>query len=123
MSTGSEQIYRRQKAGLAWLAAYLVTTGVIVWSVYALRARAMENLTTPEARAAWEEWRQAAADQTTGGPVQRKPPESPEPPALVLLRDHFGVMLSSAIVFGSVLFGIFMVFIRGVLSPNLPPVD
>ncbi len=48
----NDEIYRRQKLGLAWLVAYLVTTGAIVWAVYALRARAMEQLDTPEARGA-----------------------------------------------------------------------
>jgi hypothetical protein len=121
MTPTSEEIYRRQKAGLAWLVAYLVTTGAIVWAVYALRARAMETLATPEARADWEEWRRAAAEQSEAGPVQRKVPASPEPPGLVLMRDHFGVMLAAAIIFGSVLFAIFMILIRGAFSLPKPP--
>jgi len=116
MTPSDEEVYRRQKIGLAWLAAYLITTGIIVWSVYLVRARTMQSLNTPEARAAWEEWRQAAANSSHEGPVQRKTPSSPEPPGLVLMRDHFGVMLAAAIVFGSALFAIMMFFIRGALS-------
>ena len=118
MTPSDEELYRRQKIGLAWLAAYLLTTGLIVWSVYLVRARTMESLDTPEARAAWEEWRQAAAEQNDKGPVQRKIPSSPEAPGLVLMRDHFGVMLAAAIVFGSVLFAVMMFFIRGALTPT-----
>ena len=56
--------------------------------------------------------------QSAGGPVERKVPSSPEAPGLVLMRDHFGVMLAAAIVFGSVLFAMAMFFIRGALSPT-----
>jgi len=115
MTPSEEEVYRRQKSGLAWLAAYLLTTGLIVWSVYLIRARTMQSLDTPEARAAWEEWRQAAA-QSSSESVQHAVPSSPEAPGLVLMRDHFGVMLAAAIVFGSVLFAIMMFFIRGALQ-------
>jgi hypothetical protein len=119
MTLDEAEIHRRQRIGLAWLAGYLVWTGLIVWSVYHFRGRAMESLDTPEARAAWQEWRQAAADQSSGaGPVQRKVPSSTEAPGLVLMRDHFGVMLAAAIVFGTALFAISMFFIRGALSPT-----
>jgi len=113
MPPSEEEIYRRQKIGLAWLAAYLIVTGLIVWSLYVVRARAMASLDTPEARASWEAWRQDAAGSAAGGPVQHVTPPSPEAPGLVLMRDHFGVMLAAAIVFGSVLFATLMFFIRG----------
>jgi hypothetical protein len=121
MTPSDEEIYRRQKAGLLWLVAYLATTALIVWAVYWLRARAMESLSTPEARAEWEQWRQAAAEPPAPGGVARKAPTSPEPPGLVLMRDHFGVMLAAAIVSGSVLFGVLMIFIRGAVSSRRPP--
>ena len=50
--------------------------------------------------------------------MQRKVPSSTEAPGLVLMRDHFGVMLAAAIVFGSALFAMAMFFIRGALSPT-----
>ncbi|HEY1784881.1 MAG TPA: hypothetical protein VGG30_05000 [Pirellulales bacterium] len=118
MTPSDEEIYRRQKTGLFWLAAYLATTGLIVWGVYLVRARTMQSLDTPEARAAWEEWRQAAAESSTEGPVQHTVPRSTEAPGLVLMRDHVGVMLAAAIVFGSVLFAVMMFFIRGALKPH-----
>jgi hypothetical protein len=118
MAPNDQEVYRRQKTGLIWLAAYLATTGLIVWGVYLIRARTMQSLDTPEARAAWEEWRQAAAHSSPDGSVQHTVPSSAEAPGLVLMRDHFGVMLAAAIVFGSVLFAILMFFIRGALTSS-----
>jgi hypothetical protein len=46
-------------------------------------------------------------------PVKRRPPKSPQPPALLLMRDYFGVCLALAIVLSSVLFATFMFFVRG----------
>jgi hypothetical protein len=123
MKPSDEEIYRRQKFGLAWLAGYLLWTGLIVWSVYQFRAVTMEQLDTPEARASWEQWRRDAAQQSTDGQVQHKVPASAESPGLVLMRDYFGVMLAAAIVFGSALFAISMFLIRGALSPNRPLSD
>ncbi|MDX1965276.1 MAG: hypothetical protein SFX18_19175 [Pirellulales bacterium] len=69
----------------------------------------------------WEAWR-AAANQMDGvqSPVKRRPPKSPEPPALVMLRDHFPVVISAAVVFSSAIY-LFLVFIlRGILLPPAP---
>ena len=66
MTPNEKEIYRRQKGGLAWLAGYLVWTGLIVWGVYHFRGRAMESLDTREARAAWEEWRASGGRSIIG---------------------------------------------------------
>jgi hypothetical protein len=56
--------------------------------------------------------------------VKRREPKSAEPPALVLMRDHFAVCLSLAVVLSSVLFGTFMFFVRGALtSPGPKPLN
>ena len=49
-------------------------------------------------------------------PVKRRVPKSAEPPALVLMRDYFAVCLAIAVVLSSVLFGTFMVLVRGAMS-------
>ena len=59
---------------------------------------------TPEARAEWNAWRESEPNQRTDLSVSRRPPKSPEPPSLVLMRDHFAVLMSAAIVFSSLLF-------------------
>ena len=50
------------------------------------------------------------------GPVKRRVPKSAEPPALKLMRDHFGVCLGLSLVLSSVLFGTFMIFVRGAIA-------
>ena len=42
-----------------------------------------------------------------------------QPPALVLMRDHFGVCLSLAIVLSTVLFGTFMMLVRGAMGSRV----
>ncbi len=58
---------------------------------------------------------QAPPNQRQDLPVRRKAPSSDEPPALVLMRDYFGVMLSGAVLFGSLLFAVLAIALRGVL--------
>ncbi len=107
MTPSDEEIYRRQKFGLGLAGGLFgLTTGLIVWSVYQVRAGTMESLDTPEARASLGRMAASGSPASTDGPVQHKVPSSPEAPGLVLMRDHFGVMLAAAIVFGSALFAI-----------------
>ena len=98
---------------LAWLAAYLVMVGVIVVLVLRAREATFRELTTPEALAEWQAWRESAPNRTDAGGVRRQPPKSAEPPALVLMRDHFAVVMSSAVVFSSLLFATIMIAARG----------
>ena len=49
-------------------------------------------------------------------PVQRRVPKSAEPPALVLTRDHFGVILSGAVLFSSLLYWVVAWFVMGMVQ-------
>jgi hypothetical protein len=117
----SQPTYRLQKAELAWLVAYLATIALIVGLVVHVRARMLESLGTPEAQVEWDAWRRAADEQSQSGPVRRAKSESPEPPTLVLLRDYFGIMLTAAIVFSSLLFATAMIAIRGAYGAGRKP--
>ena len=89
----------------------------VVVGMLRMRAAAIEVYGTAEAQAEWDTWREDAkkmAEQP--GAVKRRAPESAEPPALVLMRDHFAVCLSLALVLSTVLFGTFMVLVRGAMS-------
>jgi hypothetical protein len=106
-------------ATLLWLMAYLAMLAAVAGGVVRIRARAIAAYGTTEAQAEWTVWRddaQKMADQP--GPVRRRAPKSAEPPALVLMRDHFGVCLTIALVLSTVLFGTFMMFVRGALNTN-----
>lgn len=82
-----------------------------------LKARkvTLATMSTPEARAEWEAWRESEPNQRKDLPVSRRPPKSAEPPSLVLMRDHFTVLMSAAIVFSSLLFAALAIAARGVL--------
>jgi hypothetical protein len=47
--------------------------------------------------------------------------QSDEPPTLVLLRDHFGVVVAMSLTVASCLFGFLMLVIRGAKKQALPP--
>ena len=109
----SARIFRR--GNLLWLAAYVVVMTAVVLGTLQLRRVTLRTMDAPDARADWQAWRDAPPNQRTDLPVKRHPPSSDEPPALVLLRDYFGVMMSAALVFGSLLFAMIMFSVRGVL--------
>jgi hypothetical protein len=99
-----------------WLAGYAATMALLVGGLLYARETLVPRLSTPEAQAAWQQWQAEAQRQTDdGGPVARRPPKSPEPPTLILLRDHFVACLGGAVLFGSSLFFVVALFIGGML--------
>ncbi len=108
---------------LGWAVAYLAFLALVIWGCFAARQSALATFGTPAAQAEWDAWRAAAAEQAESGPVRRKVPKSTEPPALVLMRDYFGVVLSAAVVFGSVLFALLALFLRVATRPSPPPAN
>jgi hypothetical protein len=100
-----------------WLLAYVAILALVVSGVFYGRAQALAIYGSQEAQAQWDTWRDDAKQMSDGpGPVTRRVPKSAEPPALVLMRDHFAVCLAGSVLLTSVLFGTFMVFIRGAFS-------
>ena len=51
-------------------------------------------------------------------PCAAGPPSATEPPALLLMRDHFAVVMSGSLLFSSLLFAALMLAVRGVLSAS-----
>ena len=99
------------------IAAYLLLIGAVVGGVFFARQQALATYGTADAQAEWDAWREDAkrlADES--GPVKRRVPKSAAPPALVLMRDHFGVCLMIAVVLSTVLFGTFMLMVRGAMA-------
>jgi hypothetical protein len=88
-----------------------------------VRSNALQSA-NEDSRRDWEAWREAVQESQSGtGPVQRRVPKSDEPPALVLMRDHFGVCLTIALVLSSILFGTFVLFARGVMNSPTPQIN
>lgn len=102
-----------------WLVAYAIfITSIIAGLLYG-RRQALTVYGTAQAQAEWDTWREDASHMAAGpGPVKRRPPKSPEPPALKLMRDYFGICLALAVVLSTILFATFMFFLHGALQPS-----
>jgi hypothetical protein len=105
---------------LAWLLAFITVIALVSAGMSYGRWQAIRTYGTTEASANWTQWRiDVQIEESAGsGPVRRRPPKSAEPPALMLMRDHFAVCLGLALLLSSVLFGTFMIFIRGAFSSD-----
>lgn len=116
-----------------WLRRF-VTVGVVATWLTALalppalllRVRTvwLEQLDRPEAQAGWDEFRRDMRSQSgRDGPVQRKVPKSPEPPARVWLRDYFPLAVLAWVLFVGVLGGFFCLLVAGVAGRSRGPRD
>jgi hypothetical protein len=97
--------------------AYITIIALVVGALFYGRQRAFALYGSEAAQTEWDAWREDAkklADES--GPVKRRVPKSVEPPALVLMRDHFVVCLIGSLLLTSVLFGTFMILVRGAIS-------
>ena len=100
-----------------WLLGYVVLVGVIVAAMVVARARVTERLATSESIDDWQQWREdVRREQPAFGAPARAVPKSEEPPALVLMRDHFGVLVAGAILFSSALYWVTAWFTMGILG-------
>ncbi len=100
-----------------WGAGYIALMAAVVGWLFSTRDWALAELAKPASTAAWEAWREdVRADQDRPVPVQRRVPKSAEPPALVLTRDYFGVILTAAVLFSSLLYWVIAWLINGMLS-------
>jgi len=107
---------RRSALGLSILVAgYAALMAVIVFSMLSARRWALAELSTPASVAQWEAWRSDVREQQGSSPVSRRVPKSNEPPRLVLMRDHFTVMMVGAILFSTVLYWIIAWLVAGML--------
>lgn len=77
----------------------------------------MDTYGTSQASADWQAWKSAAEELAEEGPVTRRPPKATEPPALMLMRDHFPACLGISLLLSSCLYAWFMVSVRGAFRP------
>ena len=92
---------------------YVLLATASVIGMNRARRNVMENASAAT-QADWETWRAAAREQADGsGPVSRRVPKSDQPPALVLLRDYYGMCLAAVLLFGSLSYLVLMFFLHG----------
>jgi hypothetical protein len=100
-------------------AIYLLGAAGIVIGLAQSRQRAIDQMSTSEEQARWQKWKTDAAQQDgTTGPVQRRPPKSDEPPMLVLMRDHYVVIVIASLTFYTFLFGLSVFLVRGLVGQS-----
>src|SRR4051812_7018442 len=100
-----------------WIIGYLVMVCAVAGTMYSLRRSTVPDLSSPKAISAWQTWREDVREQQAShGPVERRIPKSDEPPALVLMRDYFGVLMAGALLFSSLLYWIMAWFVTGILK-------
>ena len=103
---------------LGWIAAaiYVALLVGLITALYLVRRNAIASLGSPQEQQAWDQWRaEARRHDGTEGTVKRRVPSSTEPPALLLLRDHFGACVVGAVVLTSILYWSSAFFVRGAL--------
>ncbi|MCH8048168.1 MAG: hypothetical protein IID44_31120 [Planctomycetes bacterium] len=105
-------------ANLTWLVVYLATIAALVFILLETRQHTLASFDTDEQRGYWTHWKSEAQQvgQSQKNPVEHSEPDADEPPTLVLMRDHFAVVMSAGLLFGSLLFGVTMLLIRGIFS-------
>jgi hypothetical protein len=102
---------------LACVVGYVVLVAAVVAGMFGARQAALSQLSSSESLTNWQAWREDVRQQHAGDKgVERRVPKSDEPPALVLMRDRFAVMLIGALVFSSVLYWIIAWFVTGILK-------
>ncbi|HVW36495.1 MAG TPA: hypothetical protein VHB99_04290 [Pirellulales bacterium] len=100
---------------LLWLAAYAIVMAALAATLLYARQQVVAQLSSPQALADWQAWK-AETERQAKQPVAsaRRPVRSDEPPALVLLRDHFAPIMAMSLTVASFLFGFMMLVVRGV---------
>ena len=95
----------------------------IAWLLIVARDRTTRSLDNPAAQSAWQEFKQAEANRARerSTDVQRRVPKGAEPPALVLMRDHFPAIMGVSLAIGTVFFGFTMLVARGLVRETRRP--
>jgi hypothetical protein len=92
------------------------------WLLADVRRRVLADDAQAAARAEWQTWKQAVERGGAElGPVARRPLESDEPPAVVLLRDYLAAVAIGCGVFVSLTYLFLAVAVTGLLGPSLAP--
>lgn len=99
--------------GLSYVALVVAVAGTMFW----LRKNVLAQYGAPQSIADWQSWRaDVEREKENPGPVERRVPKSMEPPALVLMRDYFGVSLTGAVFFTSLLYAVICWLVIGALA-------
>ena len=105
------------------LVVYLGLMATIAAGMFRARDWASGSLDNTVATDEWQKFREEVVDMNEASPVQRRVPKSNEPPALVLLRDHFAACTTIALVLSTALYATCAFFAIGILSDDRPQAE
>jgi len=105
------------------LAGYLVVVAAVFAAFASARNWASTTLTSPEATQEWRDWaaEEASRAESPDQPVRRRTPKSPEPPALVLLRDYYATIVGASLLIATFVYAFMAWMLWGVATGSAAP--
>jgi hypothetical protein len=107
-----------------WLIAYVIIVATVLAALRYGREMVITRMGDPESVAAWQQWAEETRRPVAPGEsVERRPVKSDEPPALILMRDHFGSVQAVSLVIGTFLFCFLGFLGYGIANQRGPTVE
>ena len=97
-----------------WILLYVGMITTIVLVLLQVQNQVQSGTLDPNAQQHWDQWVETAREQASGaGPVQRRAPQSKDPPLSVLMDQYFLVCLLTSCVLATALFLTLVFMIQG----------
>jgi len=97
-----------------WILLYVGMITTIVLVLLRVQNQVQDGTMDPNAQQHWDQWVETAREQADGdGPVQRRVPQSKNPPLSVLMDQYFVVCLLTSCVLATALFLTLVFMIQG----------
>jgi hypothetical protein len=110
---------RRRRNVAGWLAGWCVLALAVGWLLVDVRSRVLNEAKQPQTTKDWQDWKAAVErGEASLGPVARRPLKSDEPPAVVLMRDHFPALAIGCGVFLSLTYLFFAIAVTGMFASH-----
>ena len=97
-----------------WILLYVGMITTIVLVLLRVQDQVQDGTLDPNAQQHWDQWVETAREQAAGeGPVQRRVPQSKNPPLSVLMDQYFVVCLLTSCILATALFLTLVFMIQG----------
>ena len=97
-----------------WMLRYVGMIATIVLLLLRVQQQVQNDTLNPETQQHWDQWVETAREQASGaGPVQRRAPQSKDPPLSVLMDQYFLVCVVTSCVLATALFLTLVFMIQG----------
>ncbi|MCS5572761.1 MAG: hypothetical protein NZ789_07470 [Pseudomonadales bacterium] len=97
-----------------WILLYVGMIATIVLLLLRVQQQVQNDTLNPETQQHWDQWVETAREQASGaGPVQRRAPQSKDPPLSVLMDQYFLVCVVTSCVLATALFLTLVFMIQG----------